>query len=62
MVFGGFAPFFVTWLIGVTGSPVAPAFYVLFGAAVGLLAAFFLKERAREARLAVHDVAEANVA
>jgi MHS family proline/betaine transporter-like MFS transporter len=62
MVFGGFAPFFVTWLIGVTGSPVAPAFYVLFGAAVGLLAAFFLKERAREARLAVTDVAEANVA
>jgi MFS family permease len=62
MVFGGFAPFFVTWLIGVTGSPVAPAFYVLFGAAVGLLAAFFLKERVREARLAVTDVAEANVA
>jgi MFS family permease len=62
MVFGGFAPFFVTWLIGATGSPVAPAFYVLFGAAVGLLAAFFLKDRAREARLAVTDVAEANVA
>jgi MFS transporter, MHS family, proline/betaine transporter len=44
MVFGGFAPFFVTWLIQTTGSPVAPAFYVMFGAAVGLLAAFFLKE------------------
>jgi MFS family permease len=62
MVFGGFAPFFVTWLIGATGSPVAPAFYVLFGAAVGLLAALFLKDRAREARLAVTDIAEANVA
>jgi MFS transporter, MHS family, proline/betaine transporter len=48
MVFGGFAPFFVTWLIETTGSPVAPAFYVMFGAAVGLLAAFFLKERAGE--------------
>jgi MFS transporter, MHS family, proline/betaine transporter len=62
MVFGGFAQFFVTWLIATTGSPVAPAFYVLFGAAVGLLATLFLKDRAREARLAVTDVAEANVA
>jgi MFS transporter, MHS family, proline/betaine transporter len=61
-VFGGFAQFFVTWLIATTGSPVAPAFYVLFDAAVGLLAALFLKDRAREARLAVTDVAEANVA
>jgi MFS transporter, MHS family, proline/betaine transporter len=53
MVFGGFAPFFVTWLIQTTGSPVAPAFYVMFGAAVGLLAAFFLKEHAGEADPAV---------
>jgi MFS transporter, MHS family, proline/betaine transporter len=48
MIFGGFAPFFVTWLIQTTGVPVAPAFYVMFGAAVGLLASLFLKERARE--------------
>ena len=41
---------------------VRTALYVLFGAAVGLLAALFLKDRAREARLAVTDVAEANVA
>jgi hypothetical protein len=52
-VFGGFAPFFVTWLIGTTGSPVAPAFYVMFGAAAGLLAALFLKDRAGEAHLHV---------
>src|ERR1700722_5218239 len=51
MVFGGFAQFFVTWLIEVTGSPIAPAFYVMFGAAVGLLAAFFLVDRAHEALL-----------
>ncbi len=62
MVFGGFAQFFVTWLIATTGSPVAPAFYVMFGAVVGLLAALFLKDRAREARLAITDVPEANVA
>jgi MFS transporter, MHS family, proline/betaine transporter len=56
MVFGGFAPFFVTWLIQATGVPVAPAFYVMFGAAAGLLAAVFLKERARDADLAATDV------
>jgi MFS transporter, MHS family, proline/betaine transporter len=55
MIFGGFAPFFVTWLIQVTGLPVAPAFYVMFGAAVGLLASLFLKERARDAELMVTD-------
>jgi MFS family permease len=46
MLFGGFAQFFVTWLIAATGTPIAPAYYLMFGAAVGLLAAFFLKERA----------------
>ncbi len=51
MVFGGFAQFFVTWLIEATGSSVAPAFYVMFGAAVGLLAAFFLVDRTAEAQL-----------
>ncbi len=51
MIFGGFAQFFVTWLIEVTGSPIAPSFYVMFGAALGVLAAFFLVDRARDARL-----------
>ena len=51
MGFGGFAQFFVTWLIEVTGSPIAPAFYLMFGAAVGLAAAFFMVDRAREAEL-----------
>lgn len=55
MIFGGFAPFFVTWLIQATGLPVAPAFYVMFGAAAGLLASLFLKERARDAELTVTD-------
>ena len=62
MVFGSFAQFFVTWLIQVTGSPVAPAFYVMFGAAAGLLAAFFLKERARIADLSIADVVEPSAA
>lgn len=53
MVFGGFAPFFVTWLIGTTGSPIAAAYYVMFGASVGIVAAFFLTERALELRLPI---------
>jgi MFS transporter, MHS family, proline/betaine transporter len=62
MLFGGFAQFFVTWLIQATGTPIAPAYYLMFGAAVGLLAALFLKERARDARFLVTDAAEPTAA
>jgi len=51
MIFGGFAQFFVTWLIVATGSPIAPSFYVMFGAAIGVVAACFLVDRARDVRL-----------
>jgi hypothetical protein len=51
MFFGGFAQFFVTWLIEATGSPLAPAFYLMFGAAMGLVAAIYLVERARDVPL-----------
>lgn len=47
MVFGGFAQFIVTWLIQATGMPIAPVFYVLFAAAVGLVSALFVKERSQ---------------
>jgi len=53
MVFGGSAQFFVTWLIKATDSPIAPAFYVMFGTACGLVAALLLKDRTREAELFV---------
>jgi MFS family permease len=62
MLFGGFAQFFVTWLIEATGTPVAPAYYLMFGAAVGLLAALFLRERARDAQLLVTDGVEPTAA
>ncbi|TKC86747.1 MFS transporter [Trinickia terrae] len=42
MVFGGFAQLIVTWLIHTTGSPIAPVFYVIFGAVLGLLGNVFL--------------------
>ncbi len=55
MIFGGFAPFFVTWLLAVTGSPIAPAYYVMFGAGLGVVASFFLIERSRAVRLPLSD-------
>jgi hypothetical protein len=45
MLFGGFAPFIVSWLIRETGSPSAPAFYIMFGACAGIAATFLLRER-----------------
>lgn len=51
MLFGGFAQFIVTWLIRETGTPLAPAFYVMFGAVVGFIASLFVADRYREARL-----------
>jgi hypothetical protein len=46
MLFGGFAPFIVTWLTRVAGTPVAPAYYVLFAALIGVIATCFLREGA----------------
>lgn len=47
MLFGGFAQFIVTWLVEQTGPPTAPAYYVMFGAVIGLVAAVSLQERKR---------------
>lgn len=48
MLFGGFAQLIVTWLIAVTGTPLAPSYYVMFGAVVGIVAAVFIADRYRE--------------
>ncbi len=45
MTFGGFAPAIVTFLITKFNSPIAPAYYVMFGASAGLLASFLLKDK-----------------
>jgi MHS family proline/betaine transporter-like MFS transporter len=37
-IFGGFGPFIITWLIGATGSKVAPSFYMIFAAVISLVA------------------------
>ena len=48
MLFGGFAQLIVTWLIKATGTPLAPAYYVMFGAVAGFGAALFMAERHHE--------------
>jgi MFS transporter, MHS family, proline/betaine transporter len=43
-IFGGFAPFVATWLIGATGNPLAPAFIVMAGGIASGLAIWSMKE------------------
>jgi MFS transporter, MHS family, proline/betaine transporter len=43
LIFGGFAQFFVTWLIVVTGSPLAPIFYVMIGVGLGLVSVIAMR-------------------
>lgn len=48
-LFGGFASFIATWLIGVTGSSLAPVWYVAFAALVAVAGAFILPSRGARA-------------
>lgn len=41
-IFGGFGPYVCTWLISVTGQPVAASYWVIAMALLTLIAAFFL--------------------
>lgn len=45
MIFGGFAQFFITWLLHTTGSLMTPAFYIAFGSIAGLLGCLMLTSR-----------------
>ena len=36
-IFGGFAPFIAAWLVAVTGSPLAPSYYLILTALLSLL-------------------------
>jgi MHS family proline/betaine transporter-like MFS transporter len=44
-VFGGFAPFYITWLIYLTGSNMAPSFYMMFTAILGIGALLLARAR-----------------
>ena len=48
-IFGGFAPFIAAWLIAATGSPLAPAFYVIAAAVVSFIVIWRMPETAHEA-------------
>ncbi len=52
LVFGGFAQFFVTWLFKLTGSPLAPIYYVMIGIGLGFIAAVAMRPVERFSRLA----------
>lgn len=60
-VFGGSAQFLVAWLTQLTGSPMTPAWYMIGGVIVGLVAMFALPETApvKHARTALPDGAPA---
>jgi MHS family proline/betaine transporter-like MFS transporter len=45
-LFGGFAPYISTWLIKVTGTPIAPTYYVMLAALISMLGIFAMKETA----------------
>jgi MHS family proline/betaine transporter-like MFS transporter len=45
-VFGGFAPYVATWLIAMTGSPLAPTYYLIAAALVSTLVIAGLRETA----------------
>jgi MHS family proline/betaine transporter-like MFS transporter len=50
-IFGGFAPFIATWLIALTGSAMAPAYYVMAASVVSFLVDWQMPETAhRELR------------
>ncbi|KAG1222191.1 hypothetical protein G6F68_020713 [Rhizopus microsporus] len=45
MIFGGFAQFFVTWLLHVTGNPMAPAWYLMVTVTLSTVVLFWIQDR-----------------
>ncbi|MGC2780346.1 MAG: MFS transporter [Bradyrhizobium sp.] len=48
-LFGGLAPFAITWLIAATGDKMSPVYYVVISAAVGVLGLLLLRVRRADA-------------
>src|ERR1700675_789310 len=44
-IFGGFTPFVATWLIAMTGNSLSPSFYMMFTAALSIIALVFVRLR-----------------
>ena len=47
-IFGGFSPFIATWLIGKTGSPLSPTFYIIAAAIASTAVIWSLRETAHD--------------
>jgi MHS family proline/betaine transporter-like MFS transporter len=48
-IFGGFAPFFATWLIAVTGDDLSPAYYLMATALLSIIALMAIQRRSSRA-------------
>ncbi len=48
-IFGGFAPFFATWLIATTGDPLSPSFYLMATASLSIIALLAVQRRTARA-------------
>ena len=44
-IFGGFTPFIATWLIAETGNSLSPSFFIMFTAALSIIALVFVRRR-----------------
>ncbi|SFB68362.1 MFS transporter, MHS family, proline/betaine transporter [Polaromonas sp. OV174] len=44
-IFGGFAPFILTWLISVTNDKLSPSYYLIFAAIISITALLFTRKR-----------------
>jgi MHS family proline/betaine transporter-like MFS transporter len=44
-LFGGFTPSVATWLIAVTGNSLSPSFYIMFTAALSIIALASVRRR-----------------
>ncbi|HKF70212.1 MAG TPA: MFS transporter [Stellaceae bacterium] len=51
-IFGGFAPFFATWLIAQTGDPLSPSYYLMATALLSIIALTAIERRAPRAAIA----------
>jgi MFS transporter, MHS family, proline/betaine transporter len=51
-IFGGFAPTIATYLIQLTGDPIAPAYYVMAAGVVSFISVLFVEDRSQVAVLA----------
>ena len=57
VLFGGFSPFMVAWLIHVTGNAMTPAWYLMAANAISLLALYLFREDARCSEPALAETA-----